>query len=421
MTKRLSSITRKTLIDVIEKGFVINELDEDDVIDSNFYDFYGNGKLEIHMPFYGRLNEFEFLSRLYPLAEMPSTDSRFESAEGDIWQHTVNNSDWGDYWFFEDFRFQLMDGSDDEPILKFICEMIHPAVVAYRSPWRYYFEKFNEILSHDGYVIYSFTGILGWDEFTYKTMNAVEIKNHDSISHYDLTPIGSGSYANVFCFTDSFYDMKFALKRAKKNLSNRELERFKREFDEMKSFNSSHILSVYRYDVEKNQYIMEYMDMTLQDYIDKNNDILSIDQRKSIIDQLIDGYKYLHSEGRFHRDVSPRNALVKILDDGVLVKISDFGLVKIPESNLTSENTEFKGSLNDPELKFQGFSNYNLSHEIYALTQLIGYIITGKTNFDKISSPIVRSFIKKGTNPDKTQRFQSLDELKEAAIKCLYP
>ena len=104
-----------------------------------------------------------------------------------------------------------------------------------------------------------------------------------------------------------------------------------------------------------------------------------------------------------------------------MVKISDFGLVKIPESNLTSENTEFKGSLNDPELKFQGFSNYNLSHEIYALTQLIGYIITGKTNFDKISSPIVRSFIKKGTNPDKTQRFQSLDELKEAAIKCLYP
>ena len=41
MTKRLSSITRKTLIDVIEKGFVINELDEDDVIEASSYGAIG--------------------------------------------------------------------------------------------------------------------------------------------------------------------------------------------------------------------------------------------------------------------------------------------------------------------------------------------------------------------------------------------
>jgi hypothetical protein len=44
----------------------------------------------------GRLEEAEFLSRLYNLAALPSTDRRFKDAAGDIWQHRVNNFDWGD-------------------------------------------------------------------------------------------------------------------------------------------------------------------------------------------------------------------------------------------------------------------------------------------------------------------------------------
>lgn len=40
----------------------------------------------------GRLEEPEFLSRLYNLKEMPSTDLRFEDAYSDIWQHQVNNA-----------------------------------------------------------------------------------------------------------------------------------------------------------------------------------------------------------------------------------------------------------------------------------------------------------------------------------------
>ena len=45
---------------------------------------------------YGRLEETEFLSRLYDLDEIPSTDSRFNTAERDIRQHRINNDDWED-------------------------------------------------------------------------------------------------------------------------------------------------------------------------------------------------------------------------------------------------------------------------------------------------------------------------------------
>lgn len=40
---------------------------------------------------FGRLADVEFLQRLFDLRALPSQDSRFEDAAGDIWQHRVNN------------------------------------------------------------------------------------------------------------------------------------------------------------------------------------------------------------------------------------------------------------------------------------------------------------------------------------------
>jgi hypothetical protein len=71
----------------------------------------------------GRLEEPEFLSRLFDLSALPSTDNRFKDAAGDIWQHRVNNpEDWPDDWVFSDSRFSLANG-DDEAFLRFLCKM----------------------------------------------------------------------------------------------------------------------------------------------------------------------------------------------------------------------------------------------------------------------------------------------------------
>ena len=75
----------------------------------------------------GRLEESEFLSRLYDLQSLPSGDRRFSDAAGDIWQHRVNNYDWEDDWVFYDRRFSLMTG-DDDILLRFLCETIHLVV-----------------------------------------------------------------------------------------------------------------------------------------------------------------------------------------------------------------------------------------------------------------------------------------------------
>jgi hypothetical protein len=48
----------------------------------------------------GRMEEAEFLSRLFNLSSLPSTDGRFKDAAGDIWQHRINNFDWDEDWCF---------------------------------------------------------------------------------------------------------------------------------------------------------------------------------------------------------------------------------------------------------------------------------------------------------------------------------
>jgi len=52
----------------------------------------------------GSPEEPEFLSRLYDLQSLPTTDARFTDAAGDIWQHRVNNWDWEDHWVFYDLH-----------------------------------------------------------------------------------------------------------------------------------------------------------------------------------------------------------------------------------------------------------------------------------------------------------------------------
>ena len=234
-------------------------------------------------------------------------------------------------------------------------------------------------------------------------------KQHDFT--FDLKLIGSGSYANVYKYKDTFYNRPFILKRAKKELTDKEVARFKREFDVMNELSSPYILEVYCYNPDKNEYIMEYMDYTLDGYIAAHNSTLTIIQRKGIAQQILRAFDYLHSKGHLHRDISPKNILIKEYDDTLVVKLSDFGLVKIPDSTLTTVNTEFKGYFNDPALVVEGFNTYGIVHETYALTRVIYFVMTGKTNTEKITNQNLRAFVEKGLNPDKIKRFQNIRDM----------
>ena len=242
-------------------------------------------------------------------------------------------------------------------------------------------------------------------------LSSITISHKQQDFTFDLKLIGNGSYANVYKYKDTFYNRPFILKRAKKELTDKEIARFKREFDVMNDLSSPYILEVYCYNPDKNEYIMEYMDYTLDGYIAAHNSTLTIIQRKGIAQQILRAFDYLHSKGHLHRDISPKNILIKEYNDTLVVKLSDFGLVKIPDSTLTTVNTEFKGYFNDPALVVEGFNTYGIVHETYALTRVIYFVMTGKTNTEKITNQNLRSFVEKGLNPDKAKRFQNIRDM----------
>jgi len=100
-------------------------------------------------PFYGSIDLIDFLKRIWDLSSLPSTDHRFTNAEGDIWQHMVNNNDWEEDYLLYSY-FNLL-GCDDEIFLKFLETCLHPVVLRDDEQVSETLSEFNKFLDPDGY------------------------------------------------------------------------------------------------------------------------------------------------------------------------------------------------------------------------------------------------------------------------------
>lgn len=99
---------------------------------------------------FGRLNDVDFLERLYDLQNIPSQDPRYATAATDIRQHCVNYRDWDDHWFLNDTRFNLMSAPPKE-FIQFLCEILHPAVRRNQDEVTNLLQHFNNHLNSHGW------------------------------------------------------------------------------------------------------------------------------------------------------------------------------------------------------------------------------------------------------------------------------
>lgn len=123
----------------------------------------------------GRFEEQQFLARLYDLSAMTSTDRRYSSASEDIWKHRVMNSDWPNDWVFYDSRFNLINAPDEE-FMRFLCEMLHPAVQSQTDEVMRIRGLINEHLVKDGWELREQLTISGRPVFA--TARVVEVNAH---------------------------------------------------------------------------------------------------------------------------------------------------------------------------------------------------------------------------------------------------
>lgn len=154
MARNISTVTRRDLSILLTQGW-----DEDGLFGGYEHQYYN---------IWGLLTPPEFLIRLYPLQNLPSYDSRVETAECDIHLHTVTNpNDYDDDWFWTDDRFNIGKG-EDEQLLRFIAEIFHPEVRDDKYNWIGLLTRVNSLLYPDGYKIVPIDKISGRNVYGWK-------------------------------------------------------------------------------------------------------------------------------------------------------------------------------------------------------------------------------------------------------------
>ncbi|PRZ40901.1 protein kinase-like protein [Antricoccus suffuscus] len=251
------------------------------------------------------------------------------------------------------------------------------------------------------------------------TDDALRVTLDAQRTEQQLTLVGTGSYAHVYAYIDDLYDTTVAIKRAKKDISERDLARFKREFEILKGLSFPYVVQVYRYDEEKNQYSMEYCEETLRSFINKNNQDLKQPTRKRIALQFLYGLNYIHGKRILHRDLSLQNVLIKTFDRGAaLVKLSDFGLIKDLDSQFTMTRTEMRGTIRDPQLA--SMKDFAVVNDIYSAGWLLRFIFTGKSSLEH-SDDEVGQIVRKCTDQDTAKRYRNVLEVIEDVEKLAAP
>ena len=145
--------------------------------------------------------------------------------------------------------------------------------------------------------------------------------------------IGKGGFGVVFKAYDTYLDRYVALKMsevADENDSTRLANEVKLAAKLPVHPNIAHYEECYTFATPLGTYdfgvLQFYNDGSLDDLIKKN--VLSTNEKISILKQILNGIGFLHSNRIVHRDLKPRNILIARRGDKYIPKITDFGISK---------------------------------------------------------------------------------------------
>jgi len=202
--------------------------------------------------------------------------------------------------------------------------------------------------------------------------------------------LGSGAMGVVYRAKDNSLDRQVALKELPMWLSNDEdcVARFRREAKALARLTHSYIVQVYDLVEEGRRHwlVLEFVDGgALATYL-RNQQRIAIPEAAILVVQIAQGLAYVHSRGIIHRDLKPSNILLTSNGDP---KISDFGIAKLAESSVLTQEGNPIGSARymSPEQATGG--SVDERSDIYSLGITFYEMLTGRVPFEGDTSSIL--------------------------------
>ena len=152
---------------------------------------------------------------------------------------------------------------------------------------------------------------------------------------------------------------------------------------------------------------------TFDEYI-TNHGTLSNTMVADYILQLCDILSQLHqlSPAIIHRDIKPSNVMITTFGNVVLL---DLNTAKYADSS-KNKDTMLLGTQGYAAPEQYGFGSSNIQTDIYGVGVLLNMLLTGELPSNAMSAGPFSDIIKKSTQIRPVDRYQSVDELKQAIL-----
>jgi len=166
------------------------------------------------------------------------------------------------------------------------------------------------------------------------------------------------------------------------------VERFKREFETAEEMDHPHIVDVIEFgETGDGSYFltMEYLHGEELGELFRRDGAITPDRAVRILSQLAAGLDYAHSFGVIHRDLKPDNVFLTRTDEGDVVKVLDFGSVKL-QMETGPKLTAFGTTLGSPYYmspeQAMGKLDVDQRTDVFAVAAIVWEMAVGKVCFE---------------------------------------
>ena len=251
------------------------------------------------------------------------------------------------------------------------------------------------------------------------------------VPHYTtLRELGRGAMGVVYQARHNQTGRMVALKLIVPELgaARTAIDRFMREMSVIEQLKHPHIVEYLEKGSARGQFwfAMEHVAGTnLEALANANKGKYPIPQACRMACQVLRGLEQAHKKGFVHRDIKPENILIGRTPEGLVAKISDFGLAK-SFSGIGLARLTFSGEIRGtipfmPPEQVRNFETVLPSGDLYSTAATLYYLITGQFIYDKASlaGELIRAVLDELPVPIQQRRPDVPDGLAAVLMKCL--